>query len=138
MTITQIISIAGAVQWGIRQSVILENEMTSVERVIEYSNLPQETKHQSAQGILFLVKQFLYHIIDIWWTSKLQSIFYLDKLLSKEWPNQGKIMFQDFGLQYSPDAPFILKNLNFTIQPKEKVIILLSVWVYFKYTSYFS
>jgi len=41
----------------------------------------------------------------------------------KEWPFLGKIEFQNFNLRYSLDSPYVLKNLNFQIQPMEKVII---------------
>jgi len=40
----------GALQWGIRQLAELDNQMTSVERVVEYSNIPQEAALESSPG----------------------------------------------------------------------------------------
>lgn len=37
------------------------------------------------------------------------------------WPVAGKIVFDSFSLRYSADSPRVLKNLNFQINPSEKV-----------------
>lgn len=37
LAIYQAICLTGVIQWGIRQSVELENQMTSVERVLQFS-----------------------------------------------------------------------------------------------------
>ncbi|CAI6361191.1 unnamed protein product [Macrosiphum euphorbiae] len=47
LAITQSIGLASLFQWVIRQSAELENQMTSVERVLEYSNVPQEPALES-------------------------------------------------------------------------------------------
>lgn len=47
LAITQSIGLTGMFQWGMRQSTELENQMTSVERVLEYSNLESEPPLES-------------------------------------------------------------------------------------------
>ncbi|VVC32358.1 Hypothetical protein CINCED_3A013682 [Cinara cedri] len=96
LAITQAIGLTGMFQWGMRQSAELENQMTSVERVLEYTNSPQESALESPP----------------------------DKKPPKEWPQKGQIIFKNFYLRYSPDTPHVLKNLNIHIESMEKVGIV--------------
>ncbi|XP_022162516.1 probable multidrug resistance-associated protein lethal(2)03659 [Myzus persicae] len=96
LVITQAMSLTGSLQWGIRQFAQLDNQMTSVERVLEYTNVPQEPALESAQ----------------------------DKKPPKEWPDKGAIMFENFYLRYSLDEGHVLKNLNIQIQAMEKIGIV--------------
>lgn len=42
LCITQCISLTGLIPWGMRQSAEMENQMTSVERVIDFTNIDHE------------------------------------------------------------------------------------------------
>ncbi|XP_060665712.1 probable multidrug resistance-associated protein lethal(2)03659 [Drosophila nasuta] len=98
LAITQAMSMTGTVQWGMRQSAELENSMTSVERVMEYRNLKAEGDFSSPAG----------------------------KKPPASWPEAGEIVADDLSLRYEPDpqSPYVLKSLNFIIQPCEKVGIV--------------
>lgn len=94
LAVTQSIGLIGMVQWGIRQWSEIENQMTSVERILEYTNEPAETKI----------------------TANNPSI--------KNWPQGGSIKFQSVSLKYSPEQSYVLNNLSFTIAAKEKIGIV--------------
>lgn len=91
LAITQAAAMTGLVQWGLRQSAEVANQLMSVERVLEYTALPGEKQPD------------------------------VPKTVPPEWPDEGKIIFRNVGLRYDESAPLVLKNLNLVIQPKEKV-----------------
>lgn len=56
LAVTQAFGLIGMLQWGIRQAAELENNMTSVERVLEYVNAPQEAALESTLGYYSYIK----------------------------------------------------------------------------------
>ncbi|XP_050740955.1 probable multidrug resistance-associated protein lethal(2)03659 [Drosophila biarmipes] len=96
LAITQTMGWMGMVQWTVRQSAELETTMVSVERVLEYEDIEPEGALEA------------------------------DKKLPQTWPEQGKIMFDDLSLRYTPDpkAENVLKSLSFVIKPREKIGIV--------------
>ncbi|RZC33451.1 multidrug resistance-associated protein, partial [Asbolus verrucosus] len=94
LIITQYIMLIGSLQWGMRQWSELENHMVSVERLLEYNSVESEPERKETAT------------------------------LPKSWPQQGQIEFRDLYLKYNPTDPHVLKNLNFTIHPKEKIGIV--------------
>lgn len=89
VAISQAIGLMGFCQWGIRKIAQLQNHLIAVDRVKEYSNLPPEAS----------------------WTTKMQTSL-------ADWPQSGQIRFDNLSLRYSPYSQYILKKLNFTINPK--------------------
>lgn len=39
----------------------------------------------------------------------------------RNWPQNGEIVFKDVDMSYTPDLPNVLKKLNFSIRPQEKI-----------------
>jgi len=50
LALTQVITLLGRIQWGVRQSTVLLCQLTSVDRVLEYTHLPQEDTLQPIKG----------------------------------------------------------------------------------------
>lgn len=94
LVITQYMGLMGSLQWGMRQWSELENQMTSVERVLEYTKLESEPEREE------------------------------NKNLPIDWPETGLVEFRDVKLKYNESDSYVLKNLNFVVQPKEKVGIV--------------
>ncbi|KAL3283467.1 hypothetical protein HHI36_006610 [Cryptolaemus montrouzieri] len=94
MALTQAMSLTGVIQYGIRQTLEANNLLIAVERIFRYENLQKEEDP------------------DIFVEPPAQ------------WPDKGRIVFEEVGLRYDPDLPLVLKNLNFVINPKEKIGIV--------------
>ncbi|KAB0803714.1 hypothetical protein PPYR_00684 [Photinus pyralis] len=92
LVLTQYLGLMGSLQYGMRQWSELENNMISVERILELKDAEAEPIRES-------------------------------KPVPKLWPEFGRIEFVHVCLNYTKDLP-ILRNLNFTIQPGEKVGIV--------------
>ncbi|CAG0881126.1 unnamed protein product, partial [Darwinula stevensoni] len=93
LAISSAIMLTGMVQLGVRQSAELENQMVSVERIMEYSRLKEEAALESPP----------------------------DKKPPLGWPSEGHVKFEHVSLRYDPDSSPVLKDLTFTIAAKEKV-----------------
>ncbi|XP_042338321.1 ATP-binding cassette sub-family C member 4-like, partial [Plectropomus leopardus] len=85
------VTLMGMFQWGVRQSAEVENMMTSVERVVEYTELESEAP---------------------WETQKRPP---------PDWPSKGLVTFDRVSFSYSSDGPLVLHNLKAMFRPKEKV-----------------
>ncbi|KAM8873545.1 ATP-binding cassette sub-family C member 4-like isoform 1-T1 [Synchiropus picturatus] len=94
LVLTYAVTLVGNFQWTVRQSAEMENIMTSVERVVEYTTLKSEAPWQT-------------HIRP-----------------PPQWPAQGAVTFNQVNFSYSRDEPLILKDINATIKAKEKVGIV--------------
>ena len=69
--------------------------MVSVERVLEYSQLPSEAQLETEE----------------------------EQKPPRDWPQQGEIISRNVYLKYTEESPYILKDLSFTIHPRQKVIL---------------
>ncbi|XP_053685775.1 ATP-binding cassette sub-family C member 4-like [Sabethes cyaneus] len=96
LVVTQVLNLIGMCNWGLRQTAELENQMTSVERVLEYAGLEPEKQ---------ITDELLPNIPE-------------------NWPQQANISFHNVSLRYTASAEQVLKNISFEIKPKERVGIV--------------
>ncbi|KAF8802271.1 multidrug resistance-associated ABC transporter [Phlegmacium glaucopus] len=78
----------------VRRFVALEQSMVALERVKEYTELKREPPE------------------------------FIEPRPSPSWPSSGAIKCEDLVIRYAPELPNVLHNLNFEINPGEKVGIL--------------
>ena len=95
LAISNCIMLTGMLQWGVRQSAEVENLMTAVERVVEYTELDQEAE-------------------------AIRS----DNIPPPDWPQSGEIQFQDVSLRYAEGEREVLKGVNFKTRKHEKIGIV--------------
>ncbi|XP_074597278.1 ATP-binding cassette sub-family C member 4-like [Brevipalpus obovatus] len=91
LALSQILMLTNTLQWTVRQSAEFESQMTSVERILEYTELPHEADLVSA------VRP------------------------SQSWPREGAIRFNRVFLQYPSSPIPSLVNININIKSGEKV-----------------
>ncbi|CAK6978679.1 ATP-binding cassette sub-family C member 4-like isoform X1 [Scomber scombrus] len=94
LALTYSVTLMGMFQWGVRQSAEVENMMTSVERVVEYTDLESEAPWQT------------------------------QKRPPPDWPSKGLVTFDQVSFSYSDDGTKVLHNLKAMFRPREKVGIV--------------
>ncbi|XP_071824185.1 ATP-binding cassette sub-family C member 4-like isoform X2 [Apostichopus japonicus] len=90
VSLAYLIGLAGEFAYSVRLTAELENLMVATERVVEYTKLEPEAPLQT------------------------------DSIPSKDWPQNGGIIFKNVSLKYTSNGQLALKKLNAAIQPKEK------------------
>ncbi|XP_071570690.1 ATP-binding cassette subfamily C member 4-like isoform X2 [Temnothorax nylanderi] len=91
LAISQSLILVTLLQHSIKQFTATMSLMISVERVLQYTNLPQEGPITS------------------------------DNPPPSTWPSQGQLILKDVSMKYRSDHPPVLKNLNVSIEPGWKV-----------------
>ncbi|CAH2267214.1 jg2942 [Pararge aegeria aegeria] len=95
LAVTQSNMLTAMLQHGARMLVEFLAQLTSVERVLEYTRIETEANLYEGQ---------------------------LD--LPPKWPSQGRIIFQNVNMKYAPEEDPVLKNLNISIESGWKVGIV--------------
>ncbi|XP_069104134.1 ATP-binding cassette sub-family C member 4-like isoform X2 [Argopecten irradians] len=96
LSLTYAMTLMGMFQWAVRQSAEVENQMISVERVLDYSRLDTEAELESTK----------------------------DRKPPSDWPQEGEIKGENMCLQYNKAGPLVLKHLSFCIKGREKIGIV--------------
>ncbi|KIW27349.1 uncharacterized protein PV07_07093 [Cladophialophora immunda] len=86
------LQITQSLNWIVRQTVEVETNIVSVERVLEYANLPSE-----APDVIFKSRP------------------------SIGWPAQGQITFKNYSTRYREGLDPVLKDINLNIKAHEKI-----------------
>lgn len=96
LAISQSIALTQLIQFGLKKSVQIISEMTSTERVLQYTKLPKEGPFDSNAS------------------SKPPST----------WPQFGAIAIENLSLKYNEEKPAVLKNININISHGQKIGIV--------------
>jgi len=86
------LQITQSLNWIVRQTVEVETNIVSVERVLEYARLPSEAP-------------------DVIQNHRPPN----------SWPPQGAVHFKNFSTRYREGLDLVLKDINLDIKPREKI-----------------
>nr|CAB3219625.1 multidrug resistance-associated protein 1-like [Phallusia mammillata] len=95
LTVIYATQLLGLLQWVVRQSAEIENQMTSVERIQQYCKIPSEPPH-----------------------------YISDPPTPSDWPSAGKIQMHNVTFAHYEGAQNVLHDVSATIYPNEKIGIV--------------
>ena len=93
LVLTALMTILTRCPHFMKQSILVENFMTSVERIVEYGTLEPEAYLKESEDT----------------NDKLNDML------------KGPIAFEHVWLRYAKDEEYVLKDISFTLHDKEKV-----------------
>ncbi|CAI4047150.1 hypothetical protein SUVZ_12G0420 [Saccharomyces uvarum] len=87
--------VTSSLTWIVRTTVMIETNIVSVERIVEYCELPPEAQSINPE-----------------------------KRPDANWPSEGRIEFKNYSTKYRENLDPVLKDINVSIQPCEKIGIV--------------
>ena len=97
------LALTGMLQYGMRQTAELENQMTSVERVMEYGDIRTEEESNEKTE---------------------PSSHNEPTIKESSWPSSGTLEFREVCLQYGENGRYVLKNVSFRTEKEQKIGIV--------------
>ena len=94
LSITYSLNMTDSLNWLVRMLCDLETNSVAIERILEYSDNPQEADVEIPER---------------------------EQQLPEKWPEHGAISFQDFAARYRPGLDLVLKGVDMDIGAGEKV-----------------
>ncbi|KAF9210521.1 Canalicular multispecific organic anion transporter 2 [Podila verticillata] len=94
LSLTYALSVTGDITWLVRSYCDLQNQLVAVERMNEYATKNQEAPAET------------------------------DVKLPENWPQSGHVEFKNYSTRYREGLDLVIKNINFEVQPGEKVGIV--------------
>lgn len=95
LSVSYSLQVTQSLNWIVRMTVEVETNIVSVERVMEYSRLTPEAPE----------------VIE-------------DNRPTESWPEKGEVIFKNYSTKYRPELDMVLKNINLSVKPHEKVGIV--------------
>lgn len=89
------LQITQSLNWIVRMTVEVETNIVSVERILEYCNLPSE-----APAIIEGHRP------------------------PAHWPNEGRVEFKHYSTRYRPELDLVLNDINLAVEPRQKIGIV--------------
>ncbi|ODQ67153.1 multidrug resistance-associated protein 1 [Nadsonia fulvescens var. elongata DSM 6958] len=89
------LQITQSLNWIVRMTVEVETNIVSVERILEYSDLPSEA-----------------------------PVIVENNRPPAAWPTSGHIIFNKYSTRYRPELDLVLKGIDLDIKPREKIGIV--------------
>ena len=92
LSMSYALQITQSLNWIVRQTVEVETNIVSVERVLEYARLPSEAPEVISRNRPPI-----------------------------SWPAHGAVSFRNYSTRYRPGLDLVLKNINLDIKPRVKI-----------------
>ncbi|KAK5781076.1 ATP-binding cassette glutathione S-conjugate transporter YCF1 PWA37_001997 [Arxiozyma heterogenica] len=95
LSLSYALQITQTLNWIVRMTVEVETNIVSVERIKEYAEIKSEAPA----------------VIE-------------NKRPPSDWPQEGSIEFRNYSTRYRPELDLVLRDINLTINPREKIGIV--------------